>query len=102
MTRAMLVCLAAVLTVFGLVACSSDGRSTPTSPVPPNIVMPDIVGMYWPNAEPKLRSLGWIGFLVKGPDMPATPGDRNRVLFQSPSPGERVNRDGAITVRFGS
>jgi hypothetical protein len=111
MTRAILVCLTAVLTVIGGVACASDDRSaspslappnTPTSLAPTPIVMPDVVGMYWPDAEPKLRSLGWIGSLVKGPDEPASPGDRNRVLFQSPSAGERVNPDGQITLRFGS
>jgi beta-lactam-binding protein with PASTA domain len=102
MIRAILVCLAAVLTVFGVIACSSDVRSTETSPVPPNIVMPNLIGMYWTDAEPKLRSMGWTGSLVKGPDMAASPGDRNRVLFQNPSAGERVNPNGEITMQFGS
>lgn len=102
MTRGIGVCLTTVLTMFGVLACSSGETSTPPSLAPPNIVMPEIVGMYWTEAEPKLRSMGWVGELVKGPDVPASPGDRNRVLFQSPSPGEPVNRDGAITVRFGS
>jgi beta-lactam-binding protein with PASTA domain len=102
MTRAIVVRLTAVLIIFSVVACSSDKRSTPTTLAPPNIVMPNIVGMYWMDAEPKLRSLGWTGAIVKGPDMPAGPGDRNRVLFQSPSPGERVNPHGEITLRFGS
>lgn len=66
-SRAILVCLTAVLTVYGVVACSSDVRSAPTSLVPPTIVMPDIVGMYWPDAEPKLRSAGRTGVLVKVP-----------------------------------
>ncbi len=64
--------------------------------------MPNLIGMYWADAEPTLRSQGWTGSLVKGPDLPTGPENRYRVLFQSPSAGERVNHDGEITLRFGS
>jgi serine/threonine-protein kinase len=64
--------------------------------------MPNLIGMYWTDADPKLRSLGWTGFLVRGPDVHSGPDSRYRVLFQSPSAGQRVDRNGGITVRFGS
>jgi eukaryotic-like serine/threonine-protein kinase len=64
--------------------------------------MPNLVGKFWAEAEPQLRSLGWTGVIVKGHDVPARPDDRNRVLLQSPTAGEPVNRGGEITLRFGS
>jgi serine/threonine-protein kinase len=91
--------LTAALTVAGLVACSSEETSPAKSTT---IVMPNLVGKFWDEAQPQLRSLGWEGFIVKGPDVPAAPQDHNRVLFQSPAAGEPVKHDGDITLRFGS
>jgi eukaryotic-like serine/threonine-protein kinase len=31
--------------------------------------MRDLTGMFWTDAEPQLRSLGWTGILVKGADV---------------------------------
>jgi serine/threonine-protein kinase len=64
--------------------------------------MPDLSGMFWTDAEPQLRSLGWTGILVKGADVPGNDQMRNKVIFQSPSPGAGVNRDANITLKFGS
>lgn len=98
MSRALLVALTAVLILVGVVACSSEEPSAP----PTDIVMPNLVGMYWMDAEPQLRELGWTGAIVKGPNVPVALEDRNRVMTQEPPAGERVTRDGAITLQFGS
>jgi beta-lactam-binding protein with PASTA domain/predicted Ser/Thr protein kinase len=65
-------------------------------------VMPDLTGMYWADAEPQLRALGWTGILVKGADVPGGDQARNRVVYQSPSAVTDVNRDANITLKFGS
>jgi eukaryotic-like serine/threonine-protein kinase len=64
-------------------------------------VMPDLSGMFWTDAEPRLRALGWTGFLDKGPDVDAGGSQSHRVLYQSPPAGTGVNRDGVITLKFG-
>jgi eukaryotic-like serine/threonine-protein kinase len=65
------------------------------------IVMPDVTGMFWNDAEPRLRALGWIGVLDKGPDVDAGGSQHNRVVYQNPPAGSGVNRDGIITLKFG-
>jgi serine/threonine-protein kinase len=65
------------------------------------LVMPDLSGLFWTDAEPQLRALGWTGVLVKGADVDAGGDKHNRVVYQSPAPGQGVNRDGAITLKFG-
>jgi beta-lactam-binding protein with PASTA domain/predicted Ser/Thr protein kinase len=64
-------------------------------------MMPDLSGMFWTDAEPRLRTLGWTGVLDKGPDVDAGGSGHNRVVFQNPPPGVGVNRDGIITLKFG-
>jgi len=64
-------------------------------------VMPDISGMFWTDAEPRLRALGWTGVLDKGPDVDAGSAQHNRVVSQSPSAGTGCNKDGTITLKFG-
>ncbi len=64
--------------------------------------MPDLTGMFWIDAEPRLRALGWTGGMDKGADVAAGDPNRNRVVSQSPASGTGVNRDGTITLRFGS
>ena len=64
-------------------------------------VMPDLSGMFWADAEPALRALGWTGVLVKGADVDAGGSGHNRVLYQTPAAGQGVNTDGNITLRFG-
>jgi beta-lactam-binding protein with PASTA domain/predicted Ser/Thr protein kinase len=65
------------------------------------LTMPDLSGMFWTDAEPQLRALGWTGVLVKGADVPAGDASRNRIVYQSPSPGTGVNNDANITLKFG-
>jgi beta-lactam-binding protein with PASTA domain/predicted Ser/Thr protein kinase len=64
-------------------------------------LMPDLTGMFWTDAEPRLRALGWTGVLDKGPDVDAGGSQSHRVVFQSPPAGSGVNRDGIITLKFG-
>lgn len=64
-------------------------------------VMPDLSSMFWTDAEPRLRALGWIGVLDKGPDVDAGGSQHNRVVYQNPPGGAGVNRDGVITLKFG-
>ncbi|MCV7101830.1 Stk1 family PASTA domain-containing Ser/Thr kinase [Mycobacterium palustre] len=64
-------------------------------------VMPDLSGMFWTDAEPRLRALGWTGFLDKGPDVDAGSSQSHRVVYQSPPAGTGCNRDGVITLKFG-
>jgi beta-lactam-binding protein with PASTA domain len=64
-------------------------------------VMPDVTGMFWADAEPRLRALGWNGVLDKGPDVDAGGSQQHRVVYQNPPAGSGVNRDGIITLKFG-
>ncbi len=64
-------------------------------------VMPDVSGMFWTDAEPRLRALGWTGVLDRGPDVDAGGSQHNRVVYQSPSAGQGTNKDGSITLKFG-
>jgi eukaryotic-like serine/threonine-protein kinase len=64
-------------------------------------VMPDLTGMFWTDAEPRLRALGWVGVLDKGPDVDAGGSQHNRVEYQNPPAGAGCNRDGTITLKFG-
>lgn len=63
--------------------------------------MPDLTGMFWTDAEPRLRALGWTGVLDKGPDVDAGGSQSHRVVYQNPPAGSGVNRDGIITLKFG-
>jgi len=64
-------------------------------------VMPDLLGLFWTEAEPQLRALGWTGVLVKGADVDAGGAAHNRVVYQSPPAGQGVNKDGNIALKFG-
>ena len=65
------------------------------------IVMPDVTGMFWTDAEPRLRALGWAGLLDKGPDVDAGGSQHAKIVFQNPPAGSGVNKDGIITLKFG-
>ncbi len=62
--------------------------------------MPDLRGQFWTDAEPRLRALGWTGFLDKGADARDSGQRTNAVVTQSPSPGTAVNFDATITLSF--
>ncbi|OBK77382.1 Stk1 family PASTA domain-containing Ser/Thr kinase [Mycobacterium sp. 1274761.0] len=62
--------------------------------------MPDLRGQFWTDAEPRLRALGWTGFLDKGADARDSGQRTNAVVTQSPPPGTTVNFDATITLNF--
>ena len=65
-------------------------------------VMPDLTGMFWTDAEPRLRALGWTGVLDKGADVQNSGQRTNAVVNQSPSPGAGVTYGSRITLNFAS
>ncbi|MGH3678496.1 MAG: Stk1 family PASTA domain-containing Ser/Thr kinase [Mycobacterium sp.] len=65
-------------------------------------VMPDLTGMFWTDAEPRLRALGWTGILDKGGDVQNSGQRTNAVVNQSPAAGSGVNFNGRITLNFAS
>jgi eukaryotic-like serine/threonine-protein kinase len=65
-------------------------------------IMPDLRGMFWTDAEPRLRALGWTGVLDKGGDVQNSGQRTNAVVNQSPSAGSGVNFDSRITLNFAS
>ncbi|OYN78918.1 Stk1 family PASTA domain-containing Ser/Thr kinase [Mycolicibacterium sphagni] len=65
-------------------------------------VMPDLRGMFWTDAEPRLRGLGWTGGLDKGGDVQNSGQRSNAVVTQSPAPGTGVNFGATITLSFAS
>jgi serine/threonine-protein kinase len=65
-------------------------------------LMPDLRGMFWTDAEPRLRALGWVGVLDKGGDVQNSGQRTNAVVTQSPSAGTGVNFDSRITLNFAS
>ncbi len=69
------------------------------------ITMPDLRGLFYADAVAQLQALGFTGPLLKGPDIPEAVAGRDqraRVVQQDPAPGTGVNRDGTITVNYGS
>lgn len=107
--RTLLVVYASALAVAGAVACTADQSPSPTtaSPPPPSqpsitITMPNLVGLFWTDAYPRLRDAGWDGVLHKLPEVPVAPEQRYRVVTQAPPAGEPVQSDGQITLAFGS
>ena len=65
-------------------------------------LMPDLTDMFWTDAEPRLRALGWTGTLDKGPNITAGDQNHNKILKQNPPPGTAINFHSLITLRFGA
>jgi serine/threonine-protein kinase len=64
-------------------------------------MMPEVVGMFWTDAEPLLRTLGWTGGLVKGADVDAGGPYHNKVVYQNPMPSTALKYDANIMLTFG-
>jgi hypothetical protein len=101
--RFILVSLTAIFLMAGVAACTQTDAPPPppSSPSSKDLVMPNLIGKYWPDAEPELRRAGWVGFVIKAPDVPVEPQNRNRVMRQLPSVGEHIKSDDPITLQFG-
>lgn len=65
-------------------------------------VMPDLTGMFWADAEPRLRALGWTGGLDKGGDVQNSGQRTAAVVSQNPPAGADVNYSSRITLNFAS
>ncbi|MCV7254978.1 Stk1 family PASTA domain-containing Ser/Thr kinase [Mycobacterium hackensackense] len=64
--------------------------------------MPDLRGLFYGDALQSLQAQGFTGAFQKGPDIDAGSDKRNKVVQQDPAPKTGVNRDGTITVNYGS
>jgi serine/threonine-protein kinase len=89
--------IALFLAVLGVLLGGTLGCSTTVD----EFVMPDLVGKYWTDVEPRLRGLGWNGMLIRGADVQVGPPDRNRIMSQDPAAGTKHEKDIPITVQFG-
>ncbi|MDT5017289.1 MAG: eukaryotic-like serine/threonine-protein kinase [Mycobacterium sp.] len=65
-------------------------------------VMPDVRGMFWVDAEPRLRAMGWTGVLDRGADVQNSGQRSAAVVTQSPSAGAGVSFTATITLSFAS
>jgi eukaryotic-like serine/threonine-protein kinase len=63
-------------------------------------IMPNLRGMFWTEAEPYLRSLGWTGGLIKLPNAQNSGVPSNGVVTQDPAAGTAINFGGSITLSF--
>jgi beta-lactam-binding protein with PASTA domain len=66
------------------------------------IPMPDLMGKFYTEVVPILQGQGFIGAPLNGGDVPGSDKDRNRVVKQDPPQGTGVNKDGTITLYYGS
>jgi eukaryotic-like serine/threonine-protein kinase len=99
MRMAWALALLAALIAGGAVGCSGD-KAVRAEKID-EFLMPNLGGLYWVEAEPQLRELGWKGVLYKAGDVPGGPAQRNRIVSQDPMAGATVTNDAQITLRFG-
>ncbi|MDT5338677.1 MAG: eukaryotic-like serine/threonine-protein kinase [Mycobacterium sp.] len=65
--------------------------------------MPNLIGQFFTYLEPLLReTYGFTGPINPGPDIAAGDQNRAKVVHQDPPPNTGVNRDGTITLNYGS
>lgn len=72
----------------------------PSAPPPAIFAMPDLIGMFWTDAEPMLRAAGWAGVLIKESNVADSSYATNQIAFQSPAPGQPIEPTTMITLRF--
>ncbi|OFB42562.1 hypothetical protein BA059_04955 [Mycolicibacterium sp. (ex Dasyatis americana)] len=95
---------AAVAAVAGLLmaTCGATSCASEDTAPPDEIVLPNLVGLYWKDASKQLLDVGWTGAIEKMPDAAVEPKDRERIVVQRPGGGEHVPRDVVITLQFGA
>ena len=87
--------------VIAAAACASETpSSTNTPPSVTSIVVPDLVGLTWPDADRLLRGAGWSGPLVKMPNATGAEQPPGGIIAQDPAPGSSIGSDSPITVQF--
>jgi serine/threonine-protein kinase len=66
------------------------------------ILVPDLTGLFYADALQALQSAGFVGNFDKGADVPGPGDQRAKVVRQDPLPHTGVNKDGTVTVSYGS
>jgi serine/threonine-protein kinase len=66
------------------------------------ITMPDLTGKFYTEVVPILQGLGFVGAPLNGGDVPGSGDQRAKVVRQDPPQGTGVNKDGTITLYYGS
>ncbi len=64
--------------------------------------MPDLTGKFYTEVVPLLQTLGFLGAPLNGGDVPGPSDQRAKVVRQDPPQGTGVNKDGTITLYYGS
>ncbi|CAN5464050.1 Stk1 family PASTA domain-containing Ser/Thr kinase [soil metagenome] len=64
--------------------------------------MPNLIGMTYVEIVPYLVGIGHAGPLLNAGDVPGNEQDRGRAVEQNPSAGTSINRDGTVTLKYGS
>jgi serine/threonine-protein kinase len=64
--------------------------------------MPDLTGKFYTEVVPLLQGQGFLGTPLNGGDVPGPSDQRAKVVRQDPPPGTGVNKDGTITLYYGS
>ncbi|MCV7358143.1 PASTA domain-containing protein [Mycolicibacterium fluoranthenivorans] len=104
--RAALLPLVLLIAGAAQACSSSDGppQAVPAKTSAPAVgsilLMPNVTGMQWADVDRSLRSVGWSGTLVKGPDVNDARYPAGVVASQSPAPGEHLGTTDPITVHF--
>jgi serine/threonine-protein kinase len=66
------------------------------------VPMPDLTGAFYAEALQRLQAAGLVGPPLNGGDVPGTADQRAKVVRQDPLPNVGVNRDGTVTLYYGS
>ena len=64
--------------------------------------MPNLIDKTYVEVMPILQGYGYVGQTINGGDVPGPDANKFRVVKQDPSAGAGVNRDGTITLNYGS
>ncbi|MCW2558304.1 MAG: serine/threonine protein kinase, partial [Mycobacterium sp.] len=64
--------------------------------------MLDLTGKFYTEVVPLLQGQGFLGTPLNGGDVPGPSDQRAKVVRQDPPPGTGVNKDGTITLYYGS
>jgi serine/threonine-protein kinase len=62
--------------------------------------MPNLLGQFWVDAEPLMRSMGWIGGVEKLPDARDSGYPRSAIVTQDPAAGQRAPTDIVLRLQF--
>jgi hypothetical protein len=81
-------------------ALPSTTSTSTARPQQQPIVVPDLVGLTWPDAERLLRGVGWTGTIVRTPNPTGAEQSSRGIVAQDPAPGTSTSSDAPITLQF--